>query len=143
MVPESVWRSVSCLYISEVGQILSAENATLDTVATAIEDNLCAYAAFFGATSAAELSNQSSLLWVISRIPTFATFRAIGVAGLYEVATLPAYRHQRIASMITYHALNDVRQKGAAVATLVSSPMAEQLYRTLGFAEYCRLAIYN
>jgi len=42
----------------------------MDAIATAIEDNLCAYAAFFGASSLAELNDQPSLLWVISRIPT-------------------------------------------------------------------------
>ena len=46
------------------------EATASDTITTAIEDNLCAYAVFFGATSAAELHDHSDLLWVMSRIPT-------------------------------------------------------------------------
>jgi len=264
--------------------MLPTDDTTLDMIAIAVEDNLCAYAAFFGATPVAELNNHSSMLSVISRIPTLpftgilrpyppaaalantiastmayfqqqharpswifnptrsspdliahlrqyqlneianlpgmalnlsvlqpvdrhslhvtsvadpetlarwvsvyaesngapdwigtellalfsatdyrseqplklylgwqanqpvttaASFRAASVVGLYEVATLPAFRQQGIASTMTYHALNDARQQGYALATLVSSPMAEQMYRTLGFEEYCRLVIYN
>lgn len=254
-----------------------------DAVATTIEDNLCAYAAFFGATAAAETNSQPGFLWVISRIPTLpftgilrpypsaptlaetiaatmslfhqrqarpswifnpsrsspelvaqlnryqlkatanlpgmaldlstlgpppaplrvtsvadpamlatwvgiyaasngapdwiatelaalyaardyaagaplrlylgwhnerpvataATFRVAGVVGLYEVATLPELRRQRIASRMTYWALDDARQDGCTLATLVSSTMAERLYRGMGFVEYCRLVIYN
>ncbi len=288
MVPQSFRLSVYSYHTAEVEKevekMLPADDAALALTASAIEDNLCAYAAFFGATPVAELNNHSSLLSVISRIPTLpftgilrpyppaaalantitttmayfqqqharpswifnparsspdliahlsqyqlnetanlpgmalnlsvlqpgaphrmhvttvadpemlarwvsiyaesnaapdwigaelitlfnatdyrsaqpltlylgwqadqpiataATFGAAGVVGLYEVATLPAFRHQHIASTITYHALTDARQNGYAIATLVSSSMAERLYRKVGFAEYCRLVIYN
>jgi GNAT superfamily N-acetyltransferase len=260
------------------------EETSSNAIATAIEENLCAYAAFFGATPAAELTDQRDILWVISRIPTLpftgilhpypppsmlastitttmahfhqrharpswifnparcapdlpthlsqyqlnqtaslagmasnvsalqpsptrpfrvttvtephmlgawvrvyaesngapdwiaaelttlfaatpygsqepltlylgwqadqpvasaASFRAAGVVGLYEVATLPAFRRQGLAHMISYRALSDARQDGYALATLISSPMAEPLYQKLGFVEYCRLTIYN
>ena len=264
--------------------MLPTDDAALTPIATAIEDNLCAYAAFFGATPLAELNDHTGLLWVISRIPTLpftgilrpyppaatlantikttmayfqqqharpswifnparsspdlivhlsqyqltetanlpgmalnlsalqpvtphrlhvttvadpamlaiwisiyaesngapdwigaellalfsatdyrsaqplrlylgwqanqpvasaATFGTASVVGVYEVATLPAFRHQGIASAITHQALNDAHQNGYEIATLISSSMAEQLYRQLGFAEYCRLVIYN
>jgi len=284
MVPQSLRLTIYSLHTAKAKKLLPTEDAALDLISTTIEDNLCAYAAFFGATPVAEFSNQSSLLWVISRIPTLpftgilrpypsaatlantiettmayfrqqharpswifnparttpdfiahltqyqlnqtanlpgmalnlsvlqpvaayplhvtsvadpamlatwvriyaesngapdwigaelirlfsatdyrsaqpltlylgwqadqpvvtaASFRVAGVVGLYEVATLPAFRHQGIASTMTYHALKDARQQGYALATLVSSPMAEQMYRKLGFREYCRLVIYN
>lgn len=256
----------------------------MDRIATAIEDNLCAYAAFFGATSLAELNDQPSLLWVISRIPTLpftgilrpyplapnqastitttmtyfqqhqarpswifnptrttptfvahlheyhltetanlpalaldlaflraevhhplpmtlvtdsillatwaqiyaecngapewirdelfrlfnatayqsgqplrlylgwqanqpiataATFRYGDTVGLYEVATLPAFRQQGIASTLTTQVLLEAYKEGYQLATLLASEMAEQLYRKLGFTEYCRVVIYN
>jgi len=256
----------------------------MNALATAIEDNLCAYAAFFGASSLAELNDQPSLLWVISRIPTLpftgilrpyptaaerantitaamtyfqqhharaswifnpmrasfdlithlrqyqlaktanlpgmalrlsrlqtvlpdrvtltrvadptmleiwariyaesntapewictelinlfgatpyqseqplslylgwyadqpiataATFRTADTVGLYEVATLPAFRRQGVASKLTVQVLQKAHRQGCSIATLVSSLIAEQLYRKLGFAEQCRLVIYN
>ena len=71
----------------------------VNTVATAIEDNLCAYAAFFGATSVAEVNDQPNLLWVISRIPTLPF---TGILRPYPptpnlvstVSTTMAYFHQ-------------------------------------------------
>lgn len=76
-------------------------------------------------------------------VATAATFGNADTVGLYEVATLPAFRRQGVASRMTFHALVEARQEGHTLATLVSSSMAEQLYRQLGFQNYCRLVIYN
>ena len=76
-------------------------------------------------------------------VATAATFRAAGVVGLYEVATLPEVRRRGIGTAVTQHTLVAARQDGVDVATLLSSPMAVQLYHQLGFQEYCRLQIYN
>jgi GNAT superfamily N-acetyltransferase len=76
-------------------------------------------------------------------VATAATFGNADTVGLYEVASLPAFRRQGIASKLTAHVLTEARQQGFKLATLVSSSMAEQLYRQLGFREYCRLVIYN
>jgi ribosomal protein S18 acetylase RimI-like enzyme len=284
VVPQLLQLTIYSFHTGKAKKLLPTEGAALDLISTAIEDNLCAYAAFFGATPVAEFSNQSSLLWVISRIPTLpftgilrpyppaatladtiettmayfqqqharpswifnparnppdfiahlnyyqlkqtatlpgmalklsglqpvaphplrvtcvadlamlatwvsiyaesngapdwigaelvslfsatdyrsaqplalylgwqadqpvasaASFRVAGVVGLYEVATLPAFRQQGIASTMTYHVLEEARQHGYTLATLVSSLIAEQMYRKLGFEEFCRLVIYN
>lgn len=76
-------------------------------------------------------------------VATAATFGHADSVGLYEVATLPAFRRQGIGTSITVQALNEARQQGYTLATLVSSSLAEQLYRKLGFTDYCRLVIYN
>jgi GNAT superfamily N-acetyltransferase len=43
-----------------------------------------------------------------------ASFRAAGVVGPYEVATLPAFRRHGLATKIGYRALSDARQDGYA-----------------------------
>ena len=86
--------------------------APADAIATAIEENLCGYAAAFGRTPHAEIGDQAGSLWASTHIPT-------------------------------QYALVEAQQHGYTIGTLLSSAMAEELYRQLGFQEYCRLHIYN
>jgi GNAT superfamily N-acetyltransferase len=60
-----------------------------------------------------------------------------GVAGIYNVATLPEFRHQGIGSALTVAPLLQARTWGYRIGTLQSSPMGLHLYRRLGFHEYC------
>jgi GNAT superfamily N-acetyltransferase len=76
-------------------------------------------------------------------VATAATFCSAGVVGLYEVATLPDVQRRGIGGSLTRHALVEARRQGYTIGALLSSAMAEQLYRQLGFQEYCRLHIYN
>ena len=49
------------------------------------------------------------------------------------VATAPAARGRGLASLLTREALMDARERGAAVAVLQATQMAERLYQRLGF----------
>jgi GNAT superfamily N-acetyltransferase len=57
-----------------------------------------------------------------------------GIAGFFHVATLPQWRRRGVARAMMAQALLDARQAGATVAALTATPMAEALYRDLGFA---------
>lgn len=58
------------------------------------------------------------------------------VAGIYNVATVPALRRQGLGAALTTHLLNEGRKRGAVTAVLQSSTAGVGLYRELGF-EVC------
>ncbi len=67
---------------------------------------------------------------------------AAQVAGLYNVATLPAMRGQGIASAMVLTALGAARTMGCHLGVLESLPSHLDLYRRLGFIEQCRMDVY-
>lgn len=56
-----------------------------------------------------------------------------GVAGIYNVGTVEEERGRGIGAAITRAAMERARAQGAHVATLHAGPMAEPLYRRIGF----------
>ena len=62
-----------------------------------------------------------------------AIYLAAGSAGIYAVVTRPEARRQGLAQILTLKALVHARRSGQHLAVLHSSPMAEGLYRSLGF----------
>jgi ribosomal protein S18 acetylase RimI-like enzyme len=65
-----------------------------------------------------------------------------GVAGIYNVTTLPEVRRQGIGTALTVVPLLEARAKGYRIGTLQSTPMGLNLYRRLGFREYCTFQAY-
>ena len=81
--------------------------------------------------------------WEGEPVGTATVLLAAGVAGVYNVATLPAARRRGIAAAATRAALEAARDHdGCAWSILHSSPMGLRVYRGLGFREYCRIGVY-
>jgi ribosomal protein S18 acetylase RimI-like enzyme len=57
-----------------------------------------------------------------------------GDCGIYTVGTVPEWRRRGLAGALTEHILADAHRHGARTATLQSTPTAQRLYESLGFA---------
>jgi ribosomal protein S18 acetylase RimI-like enzyme len=75
-------------------------------------------------------------------VATSAVVFGAGVAGIYNVGTLPAVRRQGIGTALTLVPLLEARAMGYRIAILHSSDMAIGAYRQLGFKRYCRIGQY-
>lgn len=64
---------------------------------------------------------------------TSAVFRSGEVAGVYNVATLPARRGRGVGEAMTWHAVRAGHHAGARIAVLQPSPMGRPLYERMGF----------
>ena len=60
---------------------------------------------------------------------------AAGVAGLHQVAVLPEARRRGVARALALRVLSEGRARGCRVGVLHSTPMAENLYRSIGFCD--------
>jgi ribosomal protein S18 acetylase RimI-like enzyme len=69
-------------------------------------------------------------------------FPAAGVAGIYDIAVLPAMRGKGIGAAITAAALRDARAMGYNAAILQSSDMGFRVYQRLGFRQLCPMDHY-
>ncbi len=66
-----------------------------------------------------------------------------GVAGVYNVATLPRARRRGFGTLLTAHAAREGRELGATVAILQSSKAGFGVYRKLGFEQVGELDQYT
>ena len=71
-----------------------------------------------------------------------ALFVAAGVAGIYNVATVPEARGRGIGRAVTTAALVEAVARGQHTAVLGSSEMGYPVYRRLGFRDVSRLRSY-
>lgn len=69
-------------------------------------------------------------------------FLAVGVAGIFHVATIPGARRQGIGTAMTLAALREARSMGYRIGVLHAAPGGLGVYRRLGFEEYCKLQLY-
>ena len=72
-----------------------------------------------------------------------ALFDGAGVAGIYNVATVPSARGRGIGRAVTAAAMAEGVRRGLRVAALGASPLGYPVYRRLGFEEYGRLRSFG
>ncbi len=69
-------------------------------------------------------------------------FYGAGVAGIYRVTTLEKARHKGIGTAISLAPLYEAKEKGYEIATLISSDVGFNVYKRIGFNEYCRFEMF-
>ncbi len=72
-----------------------------------------------------------------------ALFLGAGVAGIYNVCTVPEARRRGIGATVTAAALREAASRDLRLAVLGSSEMGYPIYRRLGFHEVSRLRSYS
>lgn len=72
-------------------------------------------------------------------IATSHIFYSAGVAGIYNVATLPEARGKGIGAAMTRAPLIQAREQGFKLGVLQSSEMGYPIYQNLGFVQLCTM----
>jgi ribosomal protein S18 acetylase RimI-like enzyme len=69
-------------------------------------------------------------------------YLASGSAGIYAVVTKPEARRLGLARILTLAALEFAQTRGYELSVLISTPMAEGLYRSLGFEAVAEFRVF-
>jgi len=75
-------------------------------------------------------------------VGTSQLFTSGGVAGVYNVSSIPEARGQGIGSAITLAPLFEARERGYHVGVLQASSMGYNVYRKLGFDDFGKLSVF-
>lgn len=75
-------------------------------------------------------------------VSTSMLFLNENFAGINCVSTIPEARNYGIAKALTMAALKDAINRGYDTAVLQATPSGKNVYRQLGFQEYCKFGIY-
>jgi len=70
---------------------------------------------------------------------TSSLFLGAGVAGIYDVSTLPGRRRRGLGRLVTQAAMREARALGYRMAILHSSDLGAGIYRSLGFQDVCAI----
>jgi ribosomal protein S18 acetylase RimI-like enzyme len=85
-------------------------------------------------------------MWVARRdgvpISKVGSYYGDGSVGIYGVVTKPEARGQGLASVLMVETMKAARQAGQKLAVLHSSPLAENLYKRLGFVTITQFHLY-
>lgn len=76
-------------------------------------------------------------------VATTALFFGAGVASINWVVTLPQFRQRGIGAAMTLMAAREARSAGYRIGVLTASPLGINIYRRLGFKEYCQVSTYE
>lgn len=103
--------------------------------------------AFADLASAIGLGSSSPLRHLLGRlngeaVATCSLFLGAGVAGIYDVGTLPERRKRGIGAAITRAAVAEAAASGYRMAILHSSALGTNMYRGLGFEGVCSIGQY-
>lgn len=66
-----------------------------------------------------------------------------GVAGIYNVATLPEARRRGVGTVMSLAAMREGRARGAALAVLGTTEAGRGVYEGLGFREVCTIRTFR
>jgi GNAT superfamily N-acetyltransferase len=100
--------------------------------------------AFYDLISHVGLDTLQAYLGWLDEAPVATSLQvlAAGVAGIYNVATIPEARRQGIGAAMTAYPLREAQALGYQVGILGASELGAEVYRSLGFREYCRIDQY-